>query len=104
MIRRPPRSTLFPYTTLFRSPSILSLMGHPMRERLLKRNLCALSIGALLLLHGGGQAWAGGVSFTEQGAAASGEANAFTGEAIDPEASFYNPAGIPQPPGTQLMI
>src|SRR5437016_10260735 len=26
MIRRPPRSTLFPYTTLFRS---LSLLGHP---------------------------------------------------------------------------
>src|SRR3989442_9814652 len=25
MIRRPPRSTLFPYTTLFRSASILSL-------------------------------------------------------------------------------
>src|SRR2546426_8991676 len=24
MIRRPPRSTLFPYTTLFRSPAILS--------------------------------------------------------------------------------
>src|SRR5256885_12084040 len=27
MIRRPPRSTLFPYTTLFRS-----LLGHPARE------------------------------------------------------------------------
>src|SRR2546429_5051774 len=25
MIRRPPRSTLFPYTTLFRSPAILHL-------------------------------------------------------------------------------
>src|SRR2546425_5037959 len=24
MIRRPPRSTLFPYTTLFRSPSVLA--------------------------------------------------------------------------------
>src|SRR5258708_25069479 len=24
MIRRPPRSTLFPYTTLFRSPSLLT--------------------------------------------------------------------------------
>src|SRR3712207_8161723 len=24
MIRRPPRSTLFPYTTLFRSPSVLT--------------------------------------------------------------------------------
>src|SRR5690348_17989530 len=26
MIRRPPRSTLFPYTTLFRSPSVKSWM------------------------------------------------------------------------------
>src|SRR2546426_5035325 len=25
MIRRPPRSTLFPYTTLFRSPTLLAL-------------------------------------------------------------------------------
>src|SRR3712207_8264705 len=32
MIRRPPRSTLFPYTTLFRSPHLL--LGHhrPARE------------------------------------------------------------------------
>src|SRR3712207_7634130 len=29
MIRRPPRSTLFPYTTLFRSTGLLSL-GHAM--------------------------------------------------------------------------
>src|SRR3712207_8595882 len=28
MIRRPPRSTLFPYTTLFRSPSWCSLPAH----------------------------------------------------------------------------
>src|SRR5256885_16055233 len=29
MIRRPPRSTLFPYTTLFRSPGVLGYaMGH----------------------------------------------------------------------------
>ena len=75
-----------------------------MPERLLKRNFCALSIGAVLLLHGGGQAWAGGVSFNEQGAAASGKANAFAGEANDPSAIFYNPAGITQLPGTQLMI
>src|SRR5258707_10190815 len=27
MIRRPPRSTLFPYTTLFRSPSLASREG-----------------------------------------------------------------------------
>src|SRR5436189_4798404 len=29
MIRRPPRSTLFPYTTLFRSPSRFSSLGRP---------------------------------------------------------------------------
>src|SRR3989454_10536609 len=79
-------------------------MGHPMPERLLKRKLCALSIGALLLLHGSGQVWAGGFSFTEHGAAAGGKANAFAGEANDPSAIFYNPAGITQLPGTQLMI
>src|SRR3712207_7796263 len=28
MIRRPPRSTLFPYTTLFRSPGLLQLLSH----------------------------------------------------------------------------
>src|SRR2546422_1814534 len=27
MIRRPPRSTLFPYTTLFRSPQVLRVAG-----------------------------------------------------------------------------
>src|SRR5947209_12098495 len=53
MIRRPPRSTLFPYTTLFRSkrpdwftsakplvkiPAPLALMRPAMAERLLKRS------------------------------------------------------------------
>src|SRR5256885_10266623 len=28
MIRRPPRSTLFPYTTLFRSRSVTHALGH----------------------------------------------------------------------------
>src|SRR5258708_18505850 len=28
MIRRPPRSTLFPYTTLFRSPSAVNLQAY----------------------------------------------------------------------------
>src|SRR5438105_5863241 len=31
MIRRPPRSTLFPYTTLFRSPSRSASRRHPTR-------------------------------------------------------------------------
>src|SRR3712207_7353836 len=32
MIRRPPRSTLFPYTTLFRSADDLDALGQPARE------------------------------------------------------------------------
>src|SRR3712207_8612687 len=32
MIRRPPRSTLFPYTTLFRSPDDLHGSAAPLRE------------------------------------------------------------------------
>src|SRR3712207_8551850 len=32
MIRRPPRSTLFPYTTLFRSPGTSSLPGEGSRD------------------------------------------------------------------------
>jgi long-chain fatty acid transport protein len=74
-----------------------------MPERLMK-SLCGVFVGTLLLLLGSEQAWAGGVSFTEQGAAASGKANAFTGEANDPSAIFYNPAGITQLSGTQLLI
>src|SRR3712207_8873592 len=33
MIRRPPRSTLFPYTTLFRSNSLRHGLGHDGRRR-----------------------------------------------------------------------
>src|SRR3712207_7265477 len=35
MIRRPPRSTLFPYTTLFRSPGVRGLAGVPEDDDLL---------------------------------------------------------------------
>src|SRR5256885_9782639 len=45
MIRRPPRSTLFPYTTLFRS-SILVLDdlhgAHPMRHYMIANNIAVL--------------------------------------------------------------
>src|SRR3989442_6163868 len=34
MIRRPPRSTLFPYTTLFRSPCVLIVQFPPMSENM----------------------------------------------------------------------
>src|SRR3712207_7823899 len=33
MIRRPPRSTLFPYTTLFRSVNVRHLLLHPREKR-----------------------------------------------------------------------
>src|SRR3712207_7391408 len=39
MIRRPPRSTLFPYTTLFRSPTRPFNALLPLDERLLRRPL-----------------------------------------------------------------
>src|SRR5260370_14924029 len=33
MIRRPPRSTLFPYTTLFRSPHFFARRGEPVAQQ-----------------------------------------------------------------------
>src|SRR3712207_8899518 len=40
MIRRPPRSTLFPYTTLFRSCNPRNIVGAPhFRSSLTKRNV-----------------------------------------------------------------
>jgi len=46
MIRRPPRSTLFPYTTLFRSRSIQRLRGRPFRrEEILQIQAQELSSG-----------------------------------------------------------
>src|SRR5437867_13382145 len=52
----------------------------------------------------GAEAVGGGFSFNENGAAATGKATAFAGEANDPSAIFYNPAGITQLQGTQIMI
>src|SRR5260221_1590212 len=43
MIRRPPRSTLFPYTTLFRSPMFLRLLS------ILTRLIVAFTLLLLLL-------------------------------------------------------
>src|SRR5258708_8060814 len=44
MIRRPPRSTLFPYTTLFRSPSRVSALA-PVIGVVVRRNCISLSVG-----------------------------------------------------------
>jgi long-chain fatty acid transport protein len=57
----------------------------------------------VLLVWGSGESWGGGVTFSEHGAAATGKANAFAGEANDPSALYYNPAGVTQLPGTQVM-
>src|SRR5258708_15041426 len=40
MIRRPPRSTLFPYTTLFRSTAECRPDGHGRRDQLTPRSRC----------------------------------------------------------------
>src|SRR3712207_7547062 len=69
MIRRPPRSTLFPYTTLFRSRALFDRYGKPfgatekrlllgtsfenggrILERLLEQPGCALELSAELLV------------------------------------------------------
>src|SRR5258705_3319475 len=51
MIRRPPRSTLFPYTTLFRSPHFdLRLRGDALRSRL--QSFPARADGRLSRRHG----------------------------------------------------
>src|SRR3712207_7758202 len=48
MIRRPPRSTLFPYTTLFRSVQVLGIRGRGRcRTRLLGRGRAAARRAAL---------------------------------------------------------
>src|SRR5260221_7110422 len=39
MIRRPPRSTLFPYTTLFRSPLVIELLSPAHRPVQVTRDL-----------------------------------------------------------------
>lgn len=57
----------------------------------------------VLLAWGSGESWGGGLSFGEHGAKATGMANAFAGQADDPSALFYNPAGITQLEGTQVI-
>src|SRR2546430_7326267 len=47
MIRRPPRSTLFPYTTLFRSPAALFFCLRP-RAVLVRRQECQAAFDVLL--------------------------------------------------------
>src|SRR3712207_8276047 len=50
MIRRPPRSTLFPYTTLFRSGRLRQrdAAAHPL-QRARRMNACIVAVGSELL-------------------------------------------------------
>src|SRR3712207_8614727 len=50
MIRRPPRSTLFPYTTLFRSPRLQDHGRQAPRPALLRAHLLGHGQGRLLRL------------------------------------------------------
>jgi long-chain fatty acid transport protein len=49
-------------------------------------------------------AFAGGFAANEQGAKATGMANAFAAQADDPTAVYFNPAGIVQLEGTQVTV
>jgi long-chain fatty acid transport protein len=49
-------------------------------------------------------AWPAGFAVTAQGAAASGKSTAFTAQADDPSAMYYNPAGITQLATAEVMI
>src|SRR5690554_7337593 len=55
MLRRPPRSTLFPYTTLFRSPLAAPIVGGLLLQlsgwRLIFWTLAALAALGLVLFH-----------------------------------------------------
>src|SRR2546430_6084240 len=44
MIRRPPRSTLFPYTTLFRSRDRRARLGHRLQDRHQRCRCCCASV------------------------------------------------------------
>src|SRR5256885_11524803 len=45
MIRRPPRSTLFPYTTLFRSVAVVRMAAHAAQAHGVRPHLVHLGLG-----------------------------------------------------------
>lgn len=62
----------------------------------------SLTIGIVLLLFVPGVARGGPIDVPMQSSKAAGEADAFTAQADDPSAIFYNPAGLTQLQGTQI--
>ncbi len=66
---------------------------------------CGMALGlGIALLGATGSAQAAGFKVNEQGAKAMAMANAFTAQADDPSALYYNPAGITQLSGTQVSL
>src|SRR2546427_3408018 len=55
MIRRPPRSTLFPYTTLFRSPKMLSVLMDMNAAWAKQAPVLAISVARAHFKHNGSQ-------------------------------------------------
>src|SRR5437764_13787038 len=53
MLRRPPRSTLFPYTTLFRSPQVQPLSGSGLELKV----IAAVVVGGVAISGGRGNLW-----------------------------------------------
>ena len=69
----------------------------------IKQRGIAVGLG-LVLLGAAGTASAAGFKVNEQDAKAMGMANAFTAQADNPSALYYNPAGITQLSGTQVSL
>jgi long-chain fatty acid transport protein len=59
-------------------------------------------VGVVLSMSIGSFAFGGGIEVPMQSSRAAGEADAFTAQADDPSAIFYNPAGLTQLNGTQI--
>ena len=70
----------------------------------MKKSLFALLIVSLAVTLGVGTAFAGAFRVPESGAKAMGMANAFVGQADDPSAVQFNPAGITQLDGNQILL
>ncbi|MGE5172563.1 MAG: OmpP1/FadL family transporter, partial [Betaproteobacteria bacterium] len=68
----------------------------------MRRTLAVFAAAALSISIFSSTSFAAGFSLPDQDAAAMGMANAFTGQADNPAAVWYNPAGITQLDGTQV--
>ncbi len=63
-----------------------------------------LRTGLVVFLMTASRLFGGGIEVPMQGSRAAGQADAFTAQADDPSAIFYNPAGLTQLQGTQFSL